>query len=230
MVTRAAKTTIFVLHPWERLNVSFPHAVSCLVLNVFRSDLHDYAVLLNDGSQDEPFELPNRLFLGSAAGEAFKRYLLFLWSEVQGDSGLLQSDQFISQLETSLLTALIFAADKQDPGEEKPLQSVHLRRAVDYIMSDLSTVPSLKDIAKSSGASAKTLQRAFHLHYGSSVMEFVRTRRLERAHQQLLTADPSVTTVTEIANATGFVHVSRFSAAYQRRFGEFPSQTLRLRR
>lgn len=214
-------------HRVERLDLQFPDHQSVLVLSVFDSELDDLAVGLNGGRQEEPFRLPQRLSLETAAGKAFNRYLMFLWSEIQKDSALLQSDQVVSQLEDSLLTALIFAADKQDRGEAKPLQSVYLRRALDYIMADPSTAPSLEDIARSSGASAKTLQRAFHLHYGASVMEFVRSRRLERAHQQLLAADPSVTSVTEIAHANGFVHMSRFSAAYQLRFGELPSKTLR---
>lgn len=229
-VQSCSADSLFLLRPGERLNVRFPHAVSCLVLNVFRSDLDDFAASLNGGRQDEPFLLPSRLPLESAAGRAFRRFLLFLWSEVQRDGRLLQSDEVTANLETALLTSLICTAGLTDRGEAKQPRSLFLRRAVDYILSDPSNLPSLADIARASGASARTLQRAFRRHYGVSVMEFVRCRRLERAHRQLLDADPSVTTVTEIANANGFLHVSRFSDAFRRRFGEYPSQTLRLPR
>ena len=58
-------------------------------------------------------------------------------------------------------------------------------------------------------------------------MALVRERRLERTHAQLLAADPAVSSVTEIALNNGFSHLSRFSAAYRRRFAEYPSETLR---
>ena len=171
--------------------------------------------------------LPERLSLKTEAGKAFNRYLMFLWSELQRDSALLQSDQVVSQLETTLLTSFVFAADKQERNDVKPPQSSYLRRAVDYIMSNHSKVPSLAEVARISGVSARTLQRAFRRHYGTSVMAFIQCRGLERTHKQLLAADPFSRSVTEIAYANGFAHLGRFSATYKRRFGELPSETLR---
>ncbi|WP_264933621.1 helix-turn-helix domain-containing protein [Streptomyces sp. A012304] len=54
-------------------------------------------------------------------------------------------------------------------------------------------------------------------------MTYLRNVRLGRVHAELLTG---ATGVTEVAGRWGFTHLSRFSAAYRRRFGAAPSETL----
>ncbi len=50
---------------------------------------------------------------------------------------------------------------------------------------------------------------------------------MRAAHEALLSADPKVTTVTDIATAHGFFELGQFAARYRKAFGEVPSQTLR---
>jgi transcriptional regulator GlxA family with amidase domain len=58
-------------------------------------------------------------------------------------------------------------------------------------------------------------------------MSYLREIRLQHARKDLSAADPTETTVTEIATRWGFLHPGRFSAQYRERFGEPPSATLR---
>jgi transcriptional regulator GlxA family with amidase domain len=58
-------------------------------------------------------------------------------------------------------------------------------------------------------------------------MEYLRTVRMERAHRQLVDADPTTTTVQTVAAQWGFAHTGRFSALYRRSYGRNPSDTLR---
>ena len=59
-------------------------------------------------------------------------------------------------------------------------------------------------------------------------MSYVRRRRLEQAHDELLRLDPTTgARVTDVALRNGFAHTGRFAAAYRQRFGESPSTTLR---
>ncbi|MGH3516372.1 MAG: helix-turn-helix domain-containing protein [Haloechinothrix sp.] len=44
---------------------------------------------------------------------------------------------------------------------------------------------------------------------------------------ELAAADPTTTSVTEIAMQWGFWHLGRFSVTYRRRWGVSPSTTLR---
>ncbi len=105
----------------------------------------------------------------------------------------------------------------------------YLRCAVDYILANLAEPFLLDDIAAAAGASKRTLHLGFQMHFGLSVMAFVRQHRLEQANQRLLAGDVESTTVTTIAMNCGFQHLSRFSSIYRQCFGEYPSETLRRR-
>ena len=58
-------------------------------------------------------------------------------------------------------------------------------------------------------------------------MRYLRHIRLDRAHHDLLDADPATVTVTTIAARWGFPHPGRFAAAYRDHYGRAPSATLR---
>ena len=75
--------------------------------------------------------------------------------------------------------------------------------------------------------SAQSLQAGFRVLTGTSPMSYLRSVRLDRAHQDLTRADPHHTTVSRIAHSWGILHLGRFSSAYQQRYGRPPSQTLR---
>jgi AraC-like DNA-binding protein len=51
---------------------------------------------------------------------------------------------------------------------------------------------------------------------------------MERAHRNLQSAQPANgESVATIAARWGFTHLGRFAIDYRRRFGSYPSQTLR---
>jgi transcriptional regulator GlxA family with amidase domain len=76
--------------------------------------------------------------------------------------------------------------------------------------------------------SERSLYAAFQRQLGVAPMAYVRRRRLERAHDELLRSSPNGRcTVIGVALRNGFTHAGRFAAAYRRRFGESPSETLR---
>ncbi len=222
-----ARDSAYVVNPEDPFDLGFPRNGHCLVMNVFRPTLDDYAAAMDGGTGGQPRRLPNRLRLDHPAGRAFQRYLTFLWSEIERRSPLLASDLVVEELEKSLLGALLLAADARQQDTAGTVPPAYLRRAVDFIMAHLDEPLSLGRIAAAAGVNAKTLQRAFQRQHGASVMALVRESRLERTQAQLLAADPDAASVTEIALDNGFAHLSRFSAAYRQRFGEHPSETLR---
>jgi AraC-like DNA-binding protein len=75
-------------------------------------------------------------------------------------------------------------------------------------------------IADALGVSVRTLYRAFSRQANSSVMGYVRERRLERARAELTSTR---LTVSEIAARWHFADSSHFVKAYKKRFGETPS-------
>lgn len=159
------------------------------------------------------------------------RSLLDLLSGFDDRSSLVHNELVMRPLTQGVLTGLLFAADH--PGLPQLLEpaEVHLpgtvRRAQE-IMHDRAAEPlSVRDVARMTGLSTRGLQAAFRHHLDLTPMEYLRRVRLERAHADLMTADPAVTTVAHLAHRWGFTHVGRFAARYRARYGSSPSSALR---
>ncbi|MGD6741331.1 helix-turn-helix domain-containing protein [Streptomyces sp. BH106] len=97
-----------------------------------------------------------------------------------------------------------------------------LRAATDLIEARLRADPELnpRGIAAALNVSVRTLYRAFGQGGTSSVMGYVRERRLERARAELISTR---LTVSEIAARWHFADSSHFVKAYKKQFAETPT-------
>ncbi|TDL03594.1 AraC family transcriptional regulator [Mycolicibacterium obuense] len=102
-----------------------------------------------------------------------------------------------------------------------------LRRALDFIHDNAQYDITIRDISAAADVTPRAIQYAFREHVGVTPLEYLRRIRLERAHRELKSADPTRDTVTSIAGRCGFTHPGRFSSAYKEIFGTEPSRTLR---
>jgi AraC-like DNA-binding protein len=102
-----------------------------------------------------------------------------------------------------------------------------VRRAVAFIEAHASEDIGITEIAQAARIGPRGLQRAFRQYRDTTPMEYLRRVRLDHAHRELLTGDPSRgDTVSAIAARWGFAHAGRFSVAYHAAYGCSPSQTL----
>ncbi|MCQ4208953.1 helix-turn-helix transcriptional regulator [Streptomyces longispororuber] len=100
-------------------------------------------------------------------------------------------------------------------------------RATVYIDEHAHTDIGLSDIAAAAQVTPRALQSAFRQHLDTTPMTYLRRVRLGHAHAALKDADPLTgVTVTQIAAQWGFLHPSRFSAAYRAEYGCTPRTTL----
>lgn len=104
------------------------------------------------------------------------------------------------------------------------IANIHLRRAVQYIHTNLSKHLTISDIADSSGTTPRSLQLYFQSEFGLSPMRFLKQERLMLARCLILQSHGEGT-LADIVYQAGFSHVGRFSADYRKQFGELPSQT-----
>jgi AraC-like DNA-binding protein len=103
-----------------------------------------------------------------------------------------------------------------------------VRRAAAFIESHADQPVTLADIAAAAGVTGRALQSAFRRYYDNTPVGYLRQARLERAYRELQDADPAAgLTVAAVARRWGWTSPGQFTAAYQRRFGEAPSRTLR---
>lgn len=95
-----------------------------------------------------------------------------------------------------------------------------------HLREHARSAPTLTELAQAAGVSVRTLGQAFRAHRGCTPMQALREARLHGVHAELLTAAPGSTTVRDIATGWGYAHMGLFAAAYKRRFGQGPAQTL----
>jgi AraC-like DNA-binding protein len=113
------------------------------------------------------------------------------------------------------------AQDRQDA------TSSTLRRAIAFIDEHAHIDLSVVDIAAAANVSVRAVQFAFRRHLDTTPMAYLREVRLDRAHRELLAAEPSCgNTVTAIAARWGFHSHSRFAAKYRHTYGVTPHHTL----
>ena len=103
-----------------------------------------------------------------------------------------------------------------------------VRRAVAFIDEHASEPVTAADIAAAAGVTPRALRHAFRRRYDITPAQYQRRVRLERAHLELLRADPrDGVTVASIARKWGWASADRFTAAYRQRFGAEPGHALR---
>jgi AraC-like DNA-binding protein len=128
-----------------------------------------------------------------------------------------------SALETFPNTTL--TRDGRTPGR---MSAQSVRRAVAFIEEHAGEDIDLTDVAEAVRVGPRALQRAFRGSLATTPSGYLRTVRMQRAHQDLTSAAPGDgATVAGIASRWGFGHPGRFATDYRARFGRSPSETLR---
>ncbi|WP_370680484.1 helix-turn-helix domain-containing protein [Comamonas sp. GB3 AK4-5] len=94
-----------------------------------------------------------------------------------------------------------------------------LMRLKAVLDSETECFRPLADIARDIGLSPSALQRQFRQVFGSSMDEYRRDQRLERAWAQL---EQTGRSVSEVAHAAGYTSAANFSTAFKRRYGISP--------
>jgi AraC-like DNA-binding protein len=103
-----------------------------------------------------------------------------------------------------------------------------LRRALAFIDERAGDPITLDEIAAAARLSPRGLQAAFRRHLDITPLGYLRSVRMERADRDLQDAEPGDgVSVAALAAKWGFAHLGRFAVDYRRRFGRYPSQTLR---
>jgi AraC-like DNA-binding protein len=141
-----------------------------------------------------------------------------------------RADAYLARLGESLavllLTMLRHAYSDYIVDAPQPAGGKAIERARDWIGANVDHGFSVADIAEAIGVGLRSLQEAVQRHNGTTLTQMVETIRLERFRVAL--QDPNNRhTVTELAFLFGLNHLGRAAAAYRRRYGETPSETLR---
>lgn len=112
------------------------------------------------------------------------------------------------------LASLAILTDRRDR-YERPFAYVR-----QYIDEHLNMPLSLEDVALLVGINTKYFSKLCKSYLGSTFVEYVNTKKMERAHQLL---SDGAATVKEVAEATGFSDTNYFSRLFRQHWGLSPS-------
>ncbi len=147
-------------------------------------------------------------------------------------SGLTMQEFLRDQLEDLILTGLLMT-HRHNYSEHllrdlRPAAPRAIREAIALFEQTPEHTPTVTELAAAAGVSIRSLQVGFKQHIGMSPTEYLRDLRLQRVRDALQASSPDQSTIADLAYAWGFNHLGRFAQLYRKRFGELPSQTLRL--
>ena len=220
-----------VLNPHRPTTMTWADGTRQLLVQIDREALQRLLGDLLGAPVDQPLKFNGPLDIRGGPGASLRQFVLHMVAEIDaGRSGFGQGGLMNRQIESTLMTGLIEALDNnyarflgRPAGAAAPRK---LRLAEDYIEANLDQPLTLEEIARAAETTPRSLQMAFRQFRDTTPLNFLRDRRLERAHEALMNARPG-DTVTGIASTWGFSHLGRFSQVYRDRFGRSPSATLR---
>jgi AraC-like DNA-binding protein len=168
-----------------------------------------------------------------ALGRYWREVAMLAAREMSSPDSALSSALVASQLQRQVAHSLLAVFPNTTmtmghlpgPGHAAPAS---VRRAVAFIEDNCDRSITVAEVAEAAGTGPRALQAAFARHHGMSPMAYLRRVRLEQAHRELQTADPTTgTTVEQIARQWGFANPGRFAAEYRAAYGCYPRETLR---
>lgn len=162
--------------------------------------------------------------------DLFQRILSAVLVTCEAAGGLMQIEDFRAA-QAQLLTlhiADLISQTPDHPGKFDACSTAALGACIEFIRAHSHTQFELADMARHAGISLRTAQSQFAAKLDTTISSYVRSHRLDRTRARLLKEGDA--SVTSVALEEGFTHLGEFSRWYARRFGEKPSETLRIGR
>ncbi|WP_242888698.1 AraC family transcriptional regulator [Actinomadura litoris] len=202
----------------------------CLVIATSTGRLTDY---LADYLGDQP-GLPLRFHESESGAPALAPASIVeqTWRHVCGilDNGSHLHPLAARNMEEALLTAILLGlphtatASLAEPPRRVPHYLATLIR--DWVHAHYDEPIGVRDIAAAAGIGIRQLQVICRDQWGVTPTQLLRGVRLDNARAAILAAHSAPGVITKIAEAAGYMDLTRFGVHYRRRFGETPTQTL----
>lgn len=208
--------SIFLKGNCGHLGLAFARSVVVREL----SELLDAPVL-------QDFEIVGEIDAGKARDVV--KLATFIWARLADLSTGTPPDSLIRGLfRAALVTLLEICPHRYSDQLVRPVSPAaprHVKRAIEFMMANISSQMGIGEIARNAGTSTRSLQVAFQKFKGCSPLEYLRKARLEEVRREISEASDG-NTITAIARKWGFTHMGRFSSIYKEAFGELPTETL----
>jgi AraC-like DNA-binding protein len=219
-----------VLSPRKYVSMNWERDSSMLIYSIKRALVERKLETLLDRHLTDPIVFNTIMRNDKASNVGWLRGLQVLVTELDSTHTFLNCMQAMRSYEDSLVMSLLHNQPHNymtELGHRAPsVAPGHVKRAEQYIHAHADQAISIEELARAAHTSVRSLFAGFKQYRGISPMKYLRDVRLDQARHELLKRAPGVG-VTEVAHRRGFMQLGRFAAAYQQRFGELPSETLR---
>jgi len=114
--------------------------------------------------------------------------------------------------------------DLNEPGKRKILRKAtinSIHEAIDIIKTEIDSISSIEKLANQVGLSAKSLQAGFQVLHNSSVNDYIKNYRIEKAKDLI---ENTALNITEITYHVGINSRSYFSKLFKEKYGITPKQ------
>src|SRR5262249_33181961 len=139
---------------------------------------------------DEPLEFEPTMNVSDGYGQSIVRYVRLAIAEFERAGSVLRSPLAMTQFEEFIDTSLLLShphnyAAKLVDLDRRSLRSRDVKRAVDYMQTNLHEPITLADITQASGVPGRTLFKHFQDCMGMSPMRYLRNARLAKVREAL---------------------------------------------
>lgn len=166
----------------------------------------------------------------SASSAVVRRAIGYFVSELNDQQGLASVPAALESFTDGLVQLMLSAlphnySDRLTRRVAAPVPA-HLRRALAFMHASADKPVTMADVAAAAGCGTRTLLNVFRRFRETTPLAAMHDIRLQHARAALLD-NPDGASTREIARRFGFTNLSRFTAAYGKRFGQTPGETRR---
>src|SRR5690606_27552102 len=140
----------------------------------------------------------------------FERAAKLVDNPHSGILGLIYTEAVVNELLCSAVASISTLSD--DPSEqysERELRCLHAAR--NYIMKQLNSPPTIRQVARVAGMNETTLKKGFKAIFGETPFDFSVRCRMQQA--LVLLREESMS-VARVAEAVGYRHQTSFATAF----------------
>jgi len=219
-----------MISPTLGVEMTFGEGCEQLIVRIEKADL-EHQMEQHLGRRIElPVEFTPAVPLETSSAReitSLLRYMTMTLTETGGISGSSIAKKHMSSL---LISALINCLDHNyqeelTDGKAWP-RPAYIAKAQKFMRMNFAEPIGPEDVAKAIDVSARALYAGFKAHLNTTPMCYLKDLRLEMVHEALVGLESHRTSVTTIAMNCGFSHLGHFCAAYRKKFGELPHETL----
>jgi AraC-like DNA-binding protein len=224
--------------PSQPLSMRWHEGSPQIIVKLGRAAIHERLESLLQATASKPLVFDLAVDLQAPALIGVASFIAYLRAGLDNNPFFLAHSLLAEQAENHLLTSILlsmrhnYSNQLAIAGEAQknahPARGTVLPRAVkraqDFMHSQVDKAITLADVCAHVGTSARSLQQCFQHYTGISPMVFLRDLRLDCVHAELMNAELAPK-VSDVAARFGFLHLGHFASHYRQRFGEIPSQT-----